>query len=441
MFDTYSSSVSVYDQVQSVSRGKLDRLEEFLASAPDSSNTGGKSSQEVGETWEKTDLLTKANPGKLETGGVDYLELSLYGCWEKSAGEKLFAALEAAQQRTQETESGLPSELSPEFPELGVLGHGVGKGVRCRWAIVTKGMTIGIVNRMASSSQHPVIRVNIPSNGLMLEGHRAATENLFSLLADLGWQHEKATVSRLDFCADLIGIHCREFTEAFLEEKVIRRSIDSTIHGKGRKNSGLTLGKGMICRIYDKRAETLRNPEKLAIMIENRWGGEFPDVATRVEFQMRREQIVERVGNNELENVFSHLAELAEWATTDWLRFTAQSVDHENHNHQRATDSTIWKATQDAFSWAGEPTKCLLQPQKTVAVDTKSLVAQMAGCAAAAMARTCSGIMNEVVWIREWNAIGMRIAERGIEKVEVCRRRLAMMSAVGPPIDLDGVPF
>ncbi len=53
-------------------------------------------------------------------------------------------------------------------------------------------------------------------------------------------------------------------------------------------------------RVYDKFLEAVRSPEKLAIMCNHRWGGLPEGGATRVEFQLRGEQIKEILGTHRL---------------------------------------------------------------------------------------------------------------------------------------------
>ncbi len=116
-------------------------------------------------------------------------------------------------------------------------------------------------------------------------------------------------------------------------------------------------------------------------MCNHRWGGLPEGGATRVEFQLRGEQIKEILGTTDYEVVRASRAKLIEWVTDQWCRFTEEPVDRENKHQSRAVVSKLWQSVVECFqAWAGAPTEALVRPQRQIKVNTKQLEQQLADC-------------------------------------------------------------
>jgi triphosphoribosyl-dephospho-CoA synthetase len=127
-----------------------------------------------------------------------------------------------------------------------------------------------------------------------------------SAIAELGGVIRGIKISRVDLCADLANVRVERFQSVFENGGYVcrarRRSnfeirdansdseAEFSSNQDGHRKTGITLGKsGIIARVYDKLREARFNEDKMILLQQNRWGGEIPESATRVEFELKRE--------------------------------------------------------------------------------------------------------------------------------------------------------
>jgi hypothetical protein len=160
----------------------------------------------------------------------------------------------------------------------------------------------------------------------------------------------------------------------------------SAVHSFGRVPTGFVVGQGDLkVRVYDKFHEANRVVEKIAAVVQYRWGY-FTATATRVEFQVRRETLKE-FGIDTVDDWFSKRGAVCEYLCHDWFRLTNAPVDR-NHA-DRSETLPEWLTVQQAFaSWTGKPDCVNLEPLATEEFLPITLVQQAIGLLVSYYART-----------------------------------------------------
>jgi hypothetical protein len=150
----------------------------------------------------------------------------------------------------------------------------------------------------------------------------------------------------------------------------------------GRRDSGVTLGKDTMIRIYDKLLQMRNDPEKQAVF-HARWGM-IPETATRIEFQLRRDSIRRLAGAGHIDTVEDYMRDresIWRYLTESWFRITDGPVDSKNNNRNRAKTWPIWSMVQGAIGDDALPGRRVKRPAK---IDVRALALQVAGCGAKA---------------------------------------------------------
>jgi hypothetical protein len=138
----------------------------------------------------------------------------------------------------------------------------------------------------------------------------------------------------------------------------------------------------MKCRIYDKVAESEGKAEKQAILLARRlfWG----DTCTRVEFQLRREDLGKFMVNT-VEDWLGMRGQIAEYLCTKWLRFT-QPITDRTHT-SRFEPCEWWEDVRIAFALAFDVDPKTIQAAKPIhymTMNFEALIRQALGCLASA---------------------------------------------------------
>jgi hypothetical protein len=204
------------------------------------------------------------------------------------------------------------------------------------------------------------------------------------LVGILGGVIKKNKLSRVDICLDMPHVPLDEFVSCFDRGRYICRANARSKY----ESSGISVcfGENPIkARIYDKLREVKKkaNPEKTLAMKLYRWGGGFPDSATRVEFQIRRDGLKLR-GIDCVQDYLDRRASLASYLTTEWLRLTLDHVDKKNKNQSKARTLPLWEAVGDRLVWWGAGADAPLDPLPKGKADVDQLIKQMVGVGRAA---------------------------------------------------------
>jgi hypothetical protein len=212
----------------------------------------------------------------------------------------------------------------------------------------------------------------------------------------------------VDICLDLPGVKVDSFWDAITESRYICRAkykadyvgdddkLDIERHQYGRSKTGVNIGRGAIlCRIYDKLREARKNEGKnegkMPLLINNRWGGEIPAAATRVEFQLRREAIKGfQCGNKSVDTVAEYLqtrGAILRYLCNEWLRLYTNPIDpHNTGRYKRDAFLDVWGKVCDfaenLFTSGGQ----VVRRVNKTPPEPKRLLAQAWGCLTSARA-------------------------------------------------------
>lgn len=316
----------------------------------------------------------------IETGGLDRLDISIYGLWPPAVFIDLAARLHRARQKA---ERGLDGSyiVTSEGDRVEVAPTGVKHGVYCRYSLQWNGCKIDIVDNAAPSEKRLSVFVSIGSITLMKLGHEKAWEGVKGLLCCLGFETIKDVVSRVDLCVDLPHQTMQPVQVCVEGERIICRAGKYSEFGTFESMETYYRGKGsMLVRIYDKFNEVKDDPIKKAIMEKMRWGGKV-EAAVRVEFQLRRKTLAKRFKIQSTEDLFLNLGTIAEWSNKKWFRLTDRRVDRKNKNQSRARNCEFWDTVQEKFKqWTGKAKNRTPMNESETIPDFQALEKQAIGC-------------------------------------------------------------
>ena len=390
-------------------------------------------SKDMSSTPEACNTGVSIRHGSLESGGLDTLEVSLYGGWNAGVFDELKRRLDKAKSCAESGTDGAYI-ISAEGDQLEVAGHGVTKGVGCRWCLSWNGCKIAIVNSWMYSETRLSIHVSIGSLRLMQVGHQEAWQSLLAVLASIGYEHVRDVVGRADLCTDHADRTMLEVEQAINGKQLICRARKSKRYENADKLETYVRGAGpLLVRIYDKGVECRNDPVKQAVLIERRWG-QHCDNAVRVEFQLRNKALRRHFSIRTVAELFESLGTVAAWCNTEWFRIV-NDFDRKNRNHARAQVSEFWTEVQEAFqTWTGTALPRVPQAKKLVP-DFKQLKRQAVGCVAAIAAH-----VDGRRFIESWVEIGRELRDKAEEAIEQKRIKLAAASRLHVSPD-NGIPF
>lgn len=332
-----------------------------------------------------------------ESGGFDWLEGSLFGQWDRRAFELLTQAIEAT--REENGEDG-PSIQRFDFAgedHFCAKGGSAGK-FSYKYGLTVQGIRIWIMNRWKYSERVPLVRFEASSVPCMELTGEGVWEVVRDYLGRLGFDIARAVPSRVDLCVDLAGVGASELIE--LEESghsisKARTAVTWRDRGTGIKTAVRVgaAGAPVMLRIYDKLRELLgagkdgKNSWKVDYLVKNRWGGELPEKASRVEFQLRR-GVLREMEVHSFDDLFRKAAQIWEYLTTEWYRVADRPVERESKNQSRYELHELWERVLEAGHKVGWLTHASVERvRKRGVASCKNLARQIGGCLSSWLAK------------------------------------------------------
>jgi hypothetical protein len=390
------------------------------------------------------------------TGGIDTAHISLYVQWK---GNEFFRAVEQWKEGQEIAKNGIAdSDESDNFFtlqkynfEIMPYGHNPGKTKFSHYPFVLlcNGIRFCFSEREYKPDKcYPNVRVEMGSLALMHLGFSECWEMVKEIISLLDGEIKRNTLGRIDVCVDLAGETVDKIQNAIWEGRFVTRAKDKaryaslsgssgdfetlniTDHSFGRKNTGVEIGRSSIrARIYDKIHESADNEEKLLVLTHKRYGGNLPDKAIRVEFQLRTGALRNlNVVNkkSKIESVEDWLkceADVCKYLCKSWLRVYKNKFD-QTHTSRLGEDDLldVWKKVVEAFeSWAGkgdeENVKRETRPLK---VEAFKLIQEGFGCLRSAFVR-CGIHFNKdnPEWIRQFCALSNKAFKRNTVQLSI----------------------
>lgn len=385
-------------------------------------------------------------PQTLQRGGEDWLEVSLYLQWQPEQFQAIAAMLDEAKEAAAHTEQDkMGAHAEADLGAAGVwLVHpnarrmGGETGPMARWRLERDGIAVALMNRAAPHETMPSASVRLTGDVLLLQGGADALwQQVRGWFEAMGATITREIIGRVDVAVDLPGVDVREFYQAFAERRIITRAKKAKefgeglyqVHRTGLNVTGITIGRAPMLRIYDKLAECTDPTIREALRVQ-RWGGEIPTTATRVEFQLRGE-FLKRGGWVEIEpgkrkrlRAVESFADwqnaralIVEYLTSKWVRFVDSIVDR--RHTERATSTPLWSRIGAALRAMWDRASEFVPRLDRDKINPEALLNQIRGCferVAAIKHRTIEAaddfLGSAVDWLAEHIANDHDIPER-----------------------------
>lgn len=318
-------------------------------------------------------------------GGVDGLEWSLAAYWGQgwsSNRQLLYDARNLAEKNYGDGKSASNLVQLGEHdvfvePTGRVMGK-PGKGPFYPLWIKSQGMDMLIQHSMYPPDDGYNVRIIAPGMACLRHGFQWCLDHGRSLVREACGEIGREALGRVDEALDLPGMDVDPFFHAVRDGRYVTRSkADESLQSYSRS---VRIGRPPLSLIiYDKLAQVQQkqNTELLELMKARRWNGTIPKAATRVEFQIRRAKLRE-FGIDDPSSYLRKRADMLDYLTNKWIRFTAGPVDRRNTS--RAVVLPEWAAVAAGFAaLAGRPLGMPLAPLPRGPVDDGLLLKQMYG--------------------------------------------------------------
>lgn len=389
-------------------------------------------------------------------GSEDTLVLNIYGEIGSSSAEheSFINLLEAEKTACKESGEAL-RVFQYRGHSYGIRFHGVRaggqSGISMPYVLEAAGLVVLFTKQRYPSGNSFNCRVLVGSEILMERGGvEGVYPAIMATLEALGVRVLDEVISRIDACVDLPD-SVSVFVDAFLSGAVVTRFKDDHLHRSGGRWSGISFGKGaIVLRIYDKlrEVEVKRAESKLAILQETRFAALDGGHITRVEWQLRREQL-KKWDIQTVSDWVLKAGGVLEYLMFDHTRFLDETPDRTHTS--RYKPSALWARCISAFrhAFAEGHARPALKPREYFGGAIQALVKQAVGCISTALAMDRHGLPvdeNDPVftrsgWLREFAAlvsrealevdIPDRIAGRMLDLFAVARSRSPYFSADG----------
>lgn len=259
-------------------------------------------------------------------------------------------------------------------------------GLYYSWVVESCGYRLTIMDRRKPFGETPNVRVHVGALALLQTDVESIHASARCFVEFMGGTIQGEKLSRVDACLDLVDVPVGDFVQPFLCGQVVRRGRKFGVYGDGLGLTGFHVGQGIVrLRVYDKVAECQDNAVKWDAMVQMRYGGEVPEIASRVEFQLRRKALKE-FGVETVADWIQKRAGILDYLTGQWFRLTEGQVDRENS--QRCGPSSLWQRVSEGFaSWAGlAVVPAVRERLKRKLLDVGGLYRQSVGCLTTAAA-------------------------------------------------------
>lgn len=298
----------------------------------------------------------KSDSSEVLRTGVDSLYLSYSGTLHKHVEENLLALKALAQSK--EPFEQARAVLEFEHSKFRILPRGTSTFP----FILDDGM-FNIRLSSAASEKMPLASVQISSRLLTDSGMEASVDYLDSIIRTFGPVVE-TKVSRLDICCDFVtGVGFGEVAEVAW----LSRSNKRNCYTEAEKFTGYVFGQGspLSARLYDKTLEIEKSKKDY---LRDLWwmdGWDRTSKVWRLEFQIRREVLVE-LGIYSYLDLQDRLQSLWQYATRNWLRLVLPGKDK---TRSRWPNHPLWDVLQAANFGTSSPMPITREHTKRVPLD------------------------------------------------------------------------
>jgi hypothetical protein len=314
--------------------------------------------------------LGRREAARVLANGYDTIVLSFDVIWSNTA---LFDHLDELKEKAKGTGQAIPGVIelqsNPDWRWCYNVQLNGSKGYE--WLLLGREYAMKI-GRWVAPKSRPSVMVEIRSETLWHLSPRVAIARVVQLIQSAGGKVERAKISRMDLCCDVL-LRAPRWSLKLLDHLVTRAaSVDP--HLVQGRFSGVSIGRGaVLARLYDKPLEILSRSNK-DWMFDIWKLSDVPDghKVVRVEFQVRREAGKE-LSMNAVDDLFDKGSRLWAYLTRKWLKVQDDPSVHHTQQHTLPW----WKVIQGG--WTGAQTATPLVREKAIHADRRQLTRQVFG--------------------------------------------------------------
>lgn len=345
------------------------------------------------------------------SGGFDWFEWTMWVNWPESQFATVMHLFKAKKQECQDRRA---NDLWIEITGIGPmrifrqgLNRGGARGQHFEFELSVDGITLGVAKRAATENM-PNAFAQIRGRECLLLGAEQGLARIREVIDGLGGEIAYEKIGRADFCLDAAELPIDALQVAVELGSVITRAKGvfpnrDALDGIG---TGFHAGKNPLrLNVYDKLAELLPKHDDLYLqaMKDRRWFGKLPKAATRIEFQVSRQWLLNH-GVSSVRNLLEKQAAIIAYLVEEWFRITSEPVDRANQNHSRAETSPLWSSISEGFAWVFGRGQADLQPILRDKVAPLRCAKQARGCLRSYLLQCGIDIQS----IRDFAVEGMR---------------------------------
>ncbi|ADG67840.1 hypothetical protein Plim_2011 [Planctopirus limnophila DSM 3776] len=290
---------------------------------------------------------------------IDWWEVGACALWStssKSACGKFFPKLEELRAASQDTKQPQFIQIGNNVWQVMAKGRGGGKGAYYRYQLSCEGISVALGAQGGQSRLFSNFAYTIPGEACLLLGVPESEKRIQDVLTYFGGTFTDRWIRRIDLCLDtLYPDLCLTFCKLLLSGYYVGSTRDYALYRSAGNTSGFgtTSSSGIQIRVYDKLTELSKKSEAYQLeMYANRWGGEIPSSATRIEYQIRKEYLA-LFGIKTLDEAVKRLPDIIRRVTqfepNPHFGFTTSVPDRANNHQSRATIHPLWAAVIHKF--------------------------------------------------------------------------------------------
>ncbi len=288
----------------------------------------------------------------------DSLHLGLHVLWPEH--HFFFEGLDEGKQEALEEDKPVPFNIG----QADYVIYPTGRSGGYRWHLKSGDIHLFFSIRNPTGDT-PNVFVEIGSMPCWSPGHQEVVEAIIDQLQEVGGSILKIRVSRVDLCADCIGL---PFLKTGLHKRKlwIKQARNFGLRGSGINYNSMDIGLGgrIAFRSYDKRNELKNNPAKESFFNEIWELDDEKTPVTRVEFEIKKKALKE-FKIETYKDLLEKLPGLWDYLTNKWFRLAEKPV---NRTHQQeAKISSFWKIIQKV-KWSGikQKLKRIRKPRRSI---------------------------------------------------------------------------
>ncbi|VAX38663.1 hypothetical protein MNBD_PLANCTO02-3402 [hydrothermal vent metagenome] len=324
------------------------------------------------------------HPNCQVSGGLDWFEWSAQVVWDQSCFSLIFDQLQQLKEECQQENK--PEKLTYLLGTVPVWVSRMGKsrGRHFPFHISVGGIKITLGDWQAGADKQENLTVLLTGRDCLLHGGWESYQFVCSVVESLFGEIIDEKLTRVDFCLDIANFPVEQLQSLVEKHHFITRlkEVRPQVNLVGNQHTGFTAGKRpQRLIVYDKLAEIRHkvDQEYVQALIDNRYGGQIPDQATRIELQFSRDYL-KRMGISRPTDIVKHAPSAIRRFMTETFRMTDRAIVPGTKNHSRAEIHPLWNSLIEAYERIyGVPLKPSIPIQRSE-VNPQQLLKQSVGC-------------------------------------------------------------